>query len=508
MLFLLVLLVSAPLWGATPCEGLTSLQLPNTRIAEAHTVTGGAFTPPGQREIKDLSELCRVVGSIHPTSDSDIRFEVWLPTKTWNGKFHGVGNGGFAGSISHGGIAGAVRAGFAAASTDTGHGAGQGIDATWAKGHPEKLIDYGHRAVHEMTVKAKAIVQAYYGKPAQRSYFWSCSNGGRQALMEAQRYPEDYDGIVAGAPAHDFVRLLIGFAWNAQALAAPGAYIPPAKLPAIEAAVLAACDMKDGVEDGILGNPPECSFQPRTLLCQGSETDACLTSPQVEALEKIYAGPKDAKGRQVIPGFPPGAETGPGGWQGWITGTKPGTSAQYGFASQLLANMVPNPTTIADFRLDRDGKPIEKAVAKTLSATNPDLSAFYKRGGKLILYHGWNDAAIPAGSSIDYFNAVKAKMSAAKTDSFVRLYLLPGVQHCGGGPGLGLTGGTVDDRADPSRNVGTALARWVEQGVAPGVLTGSRPENRTRPVCPYPRVARYQGTGNPDEAASYRCQAP
>lgn len=503
----IALLAPAALWAAASCESLASLELPKTRIAEAQTIAGGVFTPPGQREIKDLPELCRVAGSIHPTADSDIRFEVWLPVKTWNGKFHGVGNGGFAGVISHGGLASAVRAGFAAASTDTGHRAGSGIDATWAKGHPEKLIDYGHRAVHEMTVKGKAIVNAYYGKPAQRSYFWSCSNGGRQALMEAQRYPEDYDGIVAGAPAHDFVRLLMGFTWNAQALAAPGAYIPAAKLPAIEAAVLAACDAKDGVKDGILGHPPECGFQPRALLCAGSETDACLTAPQVAALEKIYAGPKDSKGRQLIPGFPPGAETGPGGWQGWITGAAPGRSAQYGFASQFLANMTPSPATIADFRIDRDAGKIQKATAKILTAANPDLSAFYKRGGKLILYHGWNDAAIPAGSSIDYFQAVKSKMGA-KADSFVRLYLLPGVQHCGGGPGLGLAGSAVDERGDASRNPGTAVARWVEQGVAPGALISSKPPGRTRPVCPYPQVARYQGAGNPDDAASYRCQAP
>lgn len=471
-------------------------------------MTGGAFAPPGQREIKDLPELCRVAGSIHPTADSDIRFEVWLPAKTWNGKFHGVGNGGFAGSISHGGIAGAVRAGFAAASTDTGHRTGPGIDGTWAKGHPEKLVDYGHRAIHEMTVKAKAIVAAFYGRPAQRSYFLSCSNGGRQALMEAQRYPGDYDGIVAGAPAHDFVRLLFNFTWNAQALAAPGAYIPPAKLPAIEAAVLAACDAKDGVKDGILGNPPECAFEPRTLLCQGGDSDACLTAPQVQALEKIYAGLKDAKGRQVMAGFPPGAETGPGGWQAWITGAAPGTSAQYGFASQFLANMTSSPTTIADFRLERDRKKIEKAAARVLTARDPNLSAFFRRGGKLILYHGWNDAAIPAGSSIDYFHAVKAKMGAARTDAFVRLYLLPGVQHCGGGPGPGLTGSVADDRADPSRSVGAALARWVEQGVAPGALTSSKPPSQTRPVCPYPQVARYQGSGDAGDAANYRCQAP
>ncbi|HEY3137148.1 MAG TPA: tannase/feruloyl esterase family alpha/beta hydrolase, partial [Blastocatellia bacterium] len=297
--------------GAQSCEKLSDLKLANTTITAAQPVPAGAFTPPvGSPEpFKALPAFCRVTGVIKPISDSEIRFEVWMPVSGWNGKFQGIGNGGFAGSISHLELAAATARGYATASTDTGHTGG---NASWALGHPEKIVDYGHRAVHEMTEKAKAIIGAFYGNGPKHSYFASCSNGGRQALMEAQRYPSDYDGLIAGAPANYFTPVLSGFAWNLQALISdPASYIPPDKLKAIETAALAACDARDGVTDGVLDDPTKCNFDPAALLCKGTDSNNCLTEKQVAALKKIYSGPRTSKGEQITAGFVPGGETGP-----------------------------------------------------------------------------------------------------------------------------------------------------------------------------------------------------
>jgi hypothetical protein len=502
--------------SAATCEGLADLKLPNTTITLAQSVDAGAFAPPtgSPAPYKDLPAFCRVAGVIKPTNDSEIKVEVWLPSANWNGKFHGVGNGGFAGSISYMGLAGALARGYATASTDTGHG---GSDASWALGHPEKIVDYGYRAIHEMTEKAKLIVKAFYGDGPKRSYFASCSNGGRQALMEAQRFPDDYDGIIAGAPANAFSRILTGFAWNMQAtLNDPAGYIPAKKLKAIEAAALTACDARDGVTDGVLDDPTKCGFDPGTLLCKGAETDECLTEKQVAALKKIYAGPRNAKGQQVIPGFTPGGETGPGGWTAWITGATPTGAAQFFFSTQAFKNMVySNPNwDYKTFDLERDGKLADEKLAPVLNATDPNLKAFSARGGKLILYHGWNDAALPPMNTINYFGSVVAALGRQRTDSFARLFMAPGMQHCVGGPGPDSFGQTVTRaQSDPQHDLTLALELWVEQGVAPERVIatkrqGANPEApalRTRPLCPYPQVARYKGSGSADDAANYNC---
>ena len=268
------ILIASPVAAAT-CDSLASLKLANTHIAVSQAVEAGAFTPPGAppngpalATYKALPAFCRVAGSIKPSSDSDIQFEVWLPASGWNGKFEGVGNGGFAGAIGYAGLAASVSRGYVAASTDTGHRAG-GTDATWALGHPEKVADFGYRAIHETTVQGKAIAKAFYGEGPKRSYFNSCSNGGRQALMEAQRYPADYDGIIAGAPANYWTHLLANAIWVVQSTMADSAsYIPASKLPAIESAALAACDANDGVKDGIIDSPNLCQFKPAALLCK------------------------------------------------------------------------------------------------------------------------------------------------------------------------------------------------------------------------------------------------
>jgi Tannase and feruloyl esterase len=502
--------------SAATCEGLAELKLPNTTITMAQSVSIGAFTPPtGQAApYKELPAFCRVAGVIKPTSDSEIKFEVWLPSENWNGKFQGIGNGGFAGSISYSGLAGALARGYAAASTDTGHSGG---DASWALNHPEKLVDYGHRAIHEMTEKAKLVIKAFYGDGPKRSYFASCSNGGRQALMDAQRYPNDYDGIIAGAPANAFAQILTGFAWNMQlTLSDPASYIPAKKLKAIEAAVLAACDTRDGVADGVLDDPTKCGFDPAVLLCKDAETDDCLTEKQVAALKKIYAGPRNARGQQIIPGFTPGGETGQGGWTNWITGAAPTGAAQFFFSTQAFKNMVykdPN-WDYKTFELERDYKLANEALAPLLNATDPNLKAFSARGGKLILYHGWNDAALPPVNTINYFQSVVAKLGQRQANNFMRLYMAPGLQHCAGGPGPDSFGQTVTrSQSDPQHDLTLALERWVEQGIAPERIIATKrqaanpqaPALRTRPLCPYPQVARYKGSGSTDEADNFNC---
>src|ERR1022692_4199087 len=320
--------VAAPASAATPCEALAHLTLPGASIASAVSVPAGSSTPPGgkpvanlpafckvtgvinpaaapppaeKKPVANLPAFCKVTGVINPAADSNIRFEVWMPSSGWNGKFEGAGNGGFAGAINYADMGAALSRGYATASTDTGHQAGM-TDAAWAVGHAEKIADFGYRAIHETAEKAKAVIGAFYGQGPRHSYFASCSNGGRQALMEAQRYPADYDGILAGAPANYWTHLLSSAAFNINAtLADPGSYIPARKLPAIQAAALAACDALDGVKDGLIENPVQCHFEPATLLCHGPESDSCLTAAQVEALTKVYTGPRSSKGDKVFP---------------------------------------------------------------------------------------------------------------------------------------------------------------------------------------------------------------
>ena len=500
-----------------PCESLSNLRLPDTTITMAVS-TSGTFTPPDGTPLERLPAFCRVVGVIRPTSDSQIEFEVWMPAAGWNGKFQGIGNGGFAGAISYVSLAQAMGRGYAAASTDTGH-KGRATDASWALGHPEKVIDFGHRAIHEMTVKGKAVVAAFYGESPRRSYFASCSNGGRQALMEAQRYPEDYDGIVAGAPAAAWTRFMFSFVWNSQALVRPSAHIPPATLAVLEQAIVAACDRSDGVPDGVLVAPDACRFDPRTLLCTGAESADCLGAEQAAALAAIYDGPRTSGGTVLARGFPPGAETGPGGWAGWLTGPAPGESVQAAFAQGALAHMVfQRPDyDLRSFDFERDPAAVEDKIGPMLNATDPDLSAFHKRGGKLILFHGWNDPALSAHETIDYYEAVRARMGTA-VDALVRLYLIPGLQHCTGGPGATYCGGINVPFRDAEYDLSAALERWVEDGLAPGEFVATAapdssnlaepaPATPRRRICPYPQVASLRGTGSPDDPSAWTCEA-
>ena len=510
----LLCVLAAPAFGAD-CESLRTLALPNTHITMAEVHAAGDFTPPGGRAAAGLPAFCRVTGTLTPSADSDISFEVWLPATGWNGKFQGVGNGGYAGSLAFASLIDAVRHNYATASTDTGH-QDSGTSAAWALNHPEKIADFGYRAIHETAVTAKAIIHAFYGEDPKRSYFNSCSNGGRQALMEAQRYPADYDGIVAGAPANYWTHLMSSAAFGVKAmLSEPASYIPPVKLPAIEAAALAQCDALDGVKDGVIENPLACHFDPGVLLCKGEETDTCLSAHQIASLKAFYGGLTDSKGQVLLPGLSPGGEAEPGAWASWVTGPSAEKSEMFRYGTQFFRNMVySNPDwQFKSFDADRDVKAADDRLAGTLNSTNPDLSAFEKRGGKLLMYHGWADPAIPAANAVNYFDSVSQKMGAAKTASFVRLYMVPGMGHCTGGAGPSAFGQLSTPDGDRFHSLDAALEAWVEQGSAPAEIIATKyktgdPQSgvvRTRPLCPWPQVAKYKGTGSTDDAASFSC---
>ena len=369
---------------------------------------------------------------------------------------------------------------------------------------------------------AKLVVQQLYGSATKRSYFDGCSDGGREALMEAQRYPDDYDGILAGAPANYWTGLLSMAPVDTQALTAtPASYIPPAKIPVIAQAVLAACDKLDGVADGILNDPRRCHFDPASIQCKaGEEAEKCLSADQVVALKTIYGGLRDNGGRTVFPGYLPGAEDGNGGWGLWITGPAPAKSAIAFLSIGYFSNMVyeKRDWDYKSFTEDSDLKAAKaKRPAKLLDAVNPDLSAFRSRGGKLILYHGWNDPAIPAVNTVNYYQDVIAKMGQANTDSFARLYMVPGMQHCGGGPGANDFGAFVGSLSnDPQLSIIVTLENWVEKGTAPNTIIASKTADgkpqgavlMTRPLCQYPQAARYKGSGDTNSAENFMCAGP
>jgi feruloyl esterase len=491
--------------AASPCESLTDLKLAHVTITAARLVEKAPFGPAGQPA---TPTYCKVLGTARPTSDSDIRFEVAIPEgQAWNGRYLQVGNGGFAGNIPERSILVGLAQGYATAGTDDGHESVLGTDASWAMGHPEKVVDFGYRALKETTDAAKAIIAAHADRAPRYSYFLGCSDGGREALMEAQRYPDDFDGVVAGDPANHWTHLLAGAAWNAQALnATPASAVPAAKLAALEAAALKAC----GDQDGIVENPLTCRFDPGVLRCKGADSNTCLTTAQVTAVRKIYAGARNPRtGARILAGYSPGGEGEAGGWSAWITGPGQGVTdkaAQSAFAHNFFAYVLfgdPN-YDIRKLDLDVDVRAADAKYAPIFNSYDPDLSAFRRHGGKLIQFHGWADPAIPAGDSIDYFQAVQARMG--HTAGFYRLFLAPGMLHCGGGRGPNQVG-------MPAL---AAVTAWVEHGAAPNRLVvrqtidndPTKPLLRTRPLCAYPKVAQWNGRGARASAENWVCGPP
>lgn len=515
--------VEAPLAPAAEpknaCDALMDFKLADGKITGTHSVAPPDTIDIGLKGVPPLpvqGSYCRVEATLTPTPSSEIRIEVWMPPKdVWNGKFMGNGNAGYAGDFGSPYIqmGGAIARGYAAAGTDTGHrgqGMGEGADAgaAWAIGQPEKLKDYGHRANHVTSIAAKALINTYYGTPAKHSYFQGCSNGGREALQEAQRYPEDYDGIIAGAPAIPWTGLSVGMAWNAQAVKAVEGGIPPAKLQVLQDAVMKQCDALDGVTDGLLEDPRQCAFDPSEVQCAKDDAETCLTAAQVNAVRKIYQGPKSAKTKaQLFPGFPRGVEAVQ--WDQWITGT---ASKHEFFPTEYFRNIVFEKPEwqFSDLDLERDGAIGKAKVGSILDADNPDLGPFKKRGGKLIMFHGWADAALTPLATIQYFDDVKKKMTPQSASEFVRLYLAPGMAHCLGGPGPN------------DMDLIHEMEQWVENGKAPDTVIASKYATdyarllgfppgeplRTRPLCPYPKIAKWKGSGSTDQAENFDCVAP
>ncbi|HVZ20031.1 MAG TPA: tannase/feruloyl esterase family alpha/beta hydrolase [Vicinamibacterales bacterium] len=496
---------------APACAALASLRLPAVTVTRAEVVPRGAFTPPAPvpavppptgPPFSRLPPFCRVTATLTPTSDSDIRIEVWLPLGSpseargasggWNGKLQSVGNGGWAGVIAYPALATALAAGYATAATDTGH---VGSNARFVPGHPEKLVDYGYRAVHEMTVAAKALVSAFYGQGPRLSYWNGCSTGGRQGLMEAQRFPADYDGIIAGAPVHDRTDQLIWELWVAQAVhRSDASYIPPAKYPAIHAAALAACDAHDGVTDGLIDSPNRCRFDPGVLACTHGDAPSCLTPPQVEAARQIYRPAIDPRSqRQIYPAMQPGSEL---AWSNLAGPEAVGEAVD--FFRYVVFN---NPAW--DFRtLTFDAAvTLAEPARDILNATDPNLTPFFNRGGKLLMYHGWADQLVAPLSSVAYYtNVVAATGGPEVTTRSMRLFMMPGMTHCFGGEGPN----TFDKMK--------VVEAWREEGTPPDRIVASHSSagkvDRTRPLCPYPQVAVYTGSGSTDVAANFVCKAP
>lgn len=532
---LLALAAALPAWGAnsgqparaasSQCEAMAHSPI------EGGAITGAALVPTAPSDadhpawpIPPIPEHCRVTLTLRPTADSEIKAEVWLPTVGWNGRFLGVGVGGYAGVINELELKTAVQRGYAAAATDTGHGT-EGTQI-WARGHPEKVIDYGYRAIHLMTVAAKTVMARHYGVAAHHNYFSGCSNGGREALMEAVRYPADYDGIIAGAPAADIVGLFVAsFGWNDQVQRRTP--LTNSKLPAIGRAVLAQCDALDGASDGLVSAPEACHFEPAALRCKGKENDDCLTPAQVDALRAIYRGPASGNGQQLFPGYSVGGEVkeppSPG-WEDWLVPVPGQPTQQFNFFNRLMRDFVTaDPDWTPDkFDLERDLAAARRSLAPVLNADDPDLSAFAGHGGKLILWHGWSDQVIPAQATILYYDRVLQVMGKDAAHTFSRLYLAPGMQHCWLGPGpWSFNWSAAKPGADPQGDMAAALEAWVEKNAAPQSLIAIRPKNvhsilagyppleveRSGLLCPYPSLATFDGKGSSKDARSYSCVA-
>jgi feruloyl esterase len=483
----------APSASAATCETLTSLAVPHGTVTLAQTVAPGAFTPPSgrsggparaQNPFAKLGSFCRVALTLKPGAQSDIKAEVWLPSAGWNGKLQVVGNGGFAGTISYPAMATALAAGYAAASTDTGHTG----PSTNTFANEDVLIDFAHRAIHETTVAAKATVKGLFGDGPRLSYFNGCSTGGRQAVTAAQRYPDDFDGIVAGAPAGHTSTQAFGQIWFSQVLSEPASALSRDKLTLLHEAVLNACDANDGAKDGVLENPLACKFDPRVLACkQGADNASCLTQAQVDGVRRIYAGPSNPRtGKQIFAGLERGSEL---GWN-----PVPVSYAADYFRYIVFKDPNWDPTTL---NYDSDVARASKRENLVFDATNADLSPFTRRGGKLVMYQGWAEPGIPPGNLVKYYGEIQQKTSGAA--DAVRVFMVPGMGHCGGGNGTS----TFDMVA--------ALDAWRDGGKAPLHVNASRVRDgnvdRTRPLCAWPAVAKYKGSGSIDDAANFVCSA-
>ncbi len=477
-MFIVSARITVPVAAAGSCDGLLSLKL------QGGTITSAKVEPASPTS-------CRVAATLKPSPDSDIKMELWMPVANWNGKYQAVGNGAFNGNINVRAMTSALERGYATSSTDTGHTGGV---ASWAIGHPEKVIDFGWRAVHETAVASKQIIASFYGSDPKFSYWNGCSAGGRQGMKAAQRFPADFNGIIAGAPGLDWT----GRAAGALRIEKRLEQNQPARLgetqrELLHTAVLTACDLNDGVKDGVIENPERCKFDPGVLQCKGADGASCLTPPQVETARMIYSAAINPKTERAINGLEPGSEL---GWTdlGWTASARASGLHQFRFL------VFADPSwTVQKFNFETDIVLAEERN-EAINALDPNLEPFISRGGKLIQYHGWSDPQIaPAGVTQYYDRVVETLGGRDKVHGSYRLFMAPGMGHCSGGEGPN----TFDALS--------ALERWVEAGSAPDQMRASRRRPtamtaRTRPLCPYPQVAVYKGSGSTDDAVNFACR--
>jgi len=504
------------------CANLSHLISSGLAITIAESMPAGEFLAPDDKTYP-LPAFCRIHGIAKPSDDSEIHFEVWMPQSKWSGRYYQLGNGGFSGAIHYSGLVAALQQGNAVAATDDGHQSESGLDASWALNHPEKVKDWGHRAIKLTTDHAKSLIKSFYGKSADYNYFSGCSTGGRQALLMAQRHAEEWDGILAGAPSS--LEQFFGFSWNEQVLRQyPENVIPPSKLPAIQRAALALCTADAYLVDDIATDPRFCRFEPSSLICEGDETDECLTAAQSQALKKLYQGPRFLKtGKSLYPGYEPTLET--VGWEIAMITKNAGDAVQFTFGRQMLGNIIYDDPDwqYRKFDLDRDWTFVQQhkitgqTLGELMNSTDPDLSVLQNKAGKLLMYFGWGDTIVSPQSGINYYENVAEKFGSDETDKFFRLFMAPGMGHCAGGPGPNALGqifglpALIDDR---EHSLVRAMEAWVEQGITPKRITAvkykdDKPETGvsfTRPLCPYPQLAVYKGKGSVNEAKNFACQ--
>jgi feruloyl esterase len=493
--------------SAAMCASLAKATIPSVSVSTAEVVAAGTFQPPTGAALNDMPEFCRVAGAIknHPTSR--IMFEVWMPTKTANSRFVQVGNGGFAGTIQYSAMAQRLREGYATASTDDGTSAAPGVPAAERLtflGDLQRLYDFKGRAVTLTTSTAKSLFGTFYANRPAYSYFTGCSTGGLEALAVAQRIGDEFNGVSAGSPANNSAGLFTQAIWTFQNYQKIST-----KVNLIRNAALAACDTRgDGVTDGVIGNPEACDFDPVVLQCTGADGADCLTAEQVDATRKIYNGPVDPRtgtktGEQYAPGMPRGSEL------QWSSAQGQATGASAPWHGMLLNGTLTFNLSAFDYAADVQ-RALDISLPYGAQVTNPDLSLFRDKGGKIIMWAGWNDQLWSQANLVDYYKQVTARQAPAdpaarmaRTQEFARLFMGPGVGHCGGGDGP-----NVFDTFAP-------LVDWVERGRAPERITATKNVNnqaaqgvqRTRPICAYPRVARWTGAGNSDLAENYQCQS-
>jgi hypothetical protein len=511
-------LIAAPAF-ADNCTDLTKAMAPNATVTAATAQTGSFESPKDGigNTTKVTLQFCRVEGIAKSEAASSIGFELWLPpADKWNGRMLASGDLGQSGAPNYPALNDALQRGFAALGDNLGHNS-NAFSSDWAVGHPERVKDWGNRGSHYSAVAAKAIAAAYYGKAPSHSYFSGCSHGGGSALAEAQRFPEDYDGIVAGAFGSNWTGVQAAYVYEAQAaLNDKASNLPGPKLALVGKAAMEACDAQDGVKDGIIGNPKQCHFDPAVLQCKAGDAADCLTAPQVQAVKKLYEGPRNSSGKQIFAGLEPGSEF---MWGFLVAG--PGTFLGGDFFKFIVYDG--KDWDWHKFSLDSDVAMAESKLSADIDNRNPDLSKFSGRGGKLIMYNGWADALIQPGQAIEYYDSV-VKASNGGADKFARLYLAPGMGHCSSGPGPNAFGGTRYLNAgqpnppvlDPEHDVISAVVAWVEQGKVPGAIVATKftGDDATkgiamqRPLCPYPQVAKYKGSGNTNDAANFSCAAP